>query len=242
MPKKKGKKKVKSKEIKGQLGKKKETAREKMIGQTIGYRYDVNLLPDYSRLTPFLKKYIEAMGWDDLNWLEDVHMGYEEGRPAVFDRNANGWVTIPKKIKLPNDQQSRDMIARELLINARTLREYFGIEWSENLGNILHQFNEHFAQFIPEKVDLSKSKLIKIAMTKSLSESDSEDPSKIYCYGVRRNPDNGTRSIFNDNKSRLLRSKLYEKFMGENTISFCYSSDKKREKNDSQIIKNFTKK
>ena len=41
------------------------------------------------------------MGWDDLNCLEDVHMGYEENRPAVFCRNANGWVTIPKKIKLP---------------------------------------------------------------------------------------------------------------------------------------------
>ncbi len=75
------------------------TAREKMIGQHIGYRYDVNLLPDYNRLTPFLKKYIEHMGWDDLNWLEDVHMGYEEDKPAVFDRNANGWVTIPKKNK-----------------------------------------------------------------------------------------------------------------------------------------------
>ena len=109
-------KKSKNKEAKGQLGKKKESAREKMIGQTIGYRYDVNLLPDYKRLTPFLKKYIEAMGWDDLNWLEDVHMGYEEDRPAVFDRNANGWVTIPKKIKLPNNQQDRDMIARELLV------------------------------------------------------------------------------------------------------------------------------
>ena len=34
----------------------------------------------------------------------------------VFDRNANGWVTIPKKIKLPNNQQDRDMIARELLV------------------------------------------------------------------------------------------------------------------------------
>ena len=110
------KKKIKTKETKGQLGKKKESAREKMIGQTIGYRYDVNLLPDYNRLTPFLKKYIEQMGWDDLNWLEDVHMGYEEDRPAVFDRNANGWVTIPKKIKLPNNQQDRDMIARELLV------------------------------------------------------------------------------------------------------------------------------
>ena len=56
MAKKKSKKLVKIKEIKGQLGKKKETAREKMIGQHIGYRYDVNLLPDYSRITPFLKK------------------------------------------------------------------------------------------------------------------------------------------------------------------------------------------
>ena len=110
------KKKIKTKEAKGQLGKKKESAREKMIGQTIGYRNEVNLLPDYKRLTPFLKKYIEHMGWDDLNWLEDVHMGYEEDRPAVFDRNANGWVTIPKKIKLPNNQQDRDMIARELLV------------------------------------------------------------------------------------------------------------------------------
>ena len=92
------------------------TAREKMIGQHIGYRYDVNLLPDYSRLTPFLKKYIEKMGWDDLNWLEDVHMGYENGKPAVFDRNINGWVTTPKNMKLPKDQQDRDMIARELLV------------------------------------------------------------------------------------------------------------------------------
>ena len=83
--------------------KEKESTREKMIGQHIGYRYDVNLLPDYKKVTPFLKKYIENMGWDDLNWLEDVHMGYEEGRPAVFCRNANGWVTIPKSIKLPNN-------------------------------------------------------------------------------------------------------------------------------------------
>ena len=92
------------------------TSREKMIGQHIGYRYDVNLLPDYNRLTPFLKKYIEKMGWDDLNWLEDVHMGYENDKPAVFDRNVNGWVTTPKNLKLPKNQQDRDMIARELLI------------------------------------------------------------------------------------------------------------------------------
>jgi len=93
-----------------------DTRREKEIGQHIGYRYDVNLVPDYGRLTPFLKKYLEVMGWSDLNWLEDVHLGYEEGKAAVFDRNVNGWVSVPEGVKLPDNQQDRDMIARELLI------------------------------------------------------------------------------------------------------------------------------
>jgi hypothetical protein len=99
-------------------GAKQELASEQQraSGQRIGYRYDVNLLPDYSRLTPFLKKYIHIMGWNDLNWLEDIHMGYEEERAAVFDRNINGWVAVPSNISLPEDQQDRDMLARELLV------------------------------------------------------------------------------------------------------------------------------
>ena len=113
-----------------------DTEREKVIGQHIGYRYDVNLLPDYSRLTPFLRRYIEAMGWDDLNWLEDVHMGYEEGRPAVFDRNINGWVTVPKGMKLPDSQQDRDMLARELLI-----------KFQMNPGHPLAQLKQVYKKF-----------------------------------------------------------------------------------------------
>ena len=93
-----------------------DSEREKEIGQHIGYRYDVNLTPDYDRITPFLTKYLEVMGWSDLNWLEDVHLGYEEGQPAVFDRNINSWVQIPDAIELPDNQQDRDMIARELLV------------------------------------------------------------------------------------------------------------------------------
>jgi hypothetical protein len=93
-----------------------DSKREKEIGQHIGYRYDVNLVPDYTRLTPFLRSYMQTMGWADLNWLEDVHLGYEEGRAAVFDRNVNAWVTVPADVKLPGNQQDRDMLARELLI------------------------------------------------------------------------------------------------------------------------------
>ncbi len=110
------------------------TEREKEIGQHIGYRYDVNLVPDYDRLTPFLKKYLEEMQWDDLNWLEDVHMGYEEDRPAVFDRNINGWVTVPEDMDLPDNQQDRDMIARELLIKFQMSQRHPMVVLEETYG------------------------------------------------------------------------------------------------------------
>ena len=108
--------------------------REKEIGQHIGYRYDVNLVPDYERLTPFLKKYLEVMNWQDLNWLDDVHMGYEEDRPAVFDRNINGWGTVPKEMDLPDNQQDRDMIARELLIKFQMSKRHPMVILKDNYG------------------------------------------------------------------------------------------------------------
>ena len=80
-----------------------DTDREKDIGQHIGYRYDVNLVPDLKFITPFLQKYIDKMGWKDLNWLEDVHMGYEEDQAAVFDRNINGWVCLLYTSPSPRD-------------------------------------------------------------------------------------------------------------------------------------------
>lgn len=111
-----------------------ETTREKEIGQHIGYRYDVNLLPDYSIITPFLKKYIDLMGWRDLNWLEDVHMGYEEGHPAVFDRNINGWLSVPDEMELPEGQQERDMIARELLVKFQMSERHPLVELKQAYG------------------------------------------------------------------------------------------------------------
>jgi len=113
-----------------------DSEREKEIGQHIGYRYDVNLVPDYSKLTPYLKEYMEFMGWEDLNWLEDVHMGYEEGEAAIFDRNINGWVRIPENVKLPKSQQDRDMIARELLL-----------KWQMSPDHPMVQLNKAYRKF-----------------------------------------------------------------------------------------------
>ena len=62
----------------------------------------IPLVPDspaiqVSLVPPFLQKYVEMMGWDDLNWLEDVHMGYEEGRPVIHTNTVEGYFSLFKR-------------------------------------------------------------------------------------------------------------------------------------------------
>lgn len=125
-----------------------------------------------------------------------------------------------------------------LFIDARTLREYFGIEYSENLGDILKQFKEFFGERIPTVVPENITDEQKTCMVTSLSNSDAEDPNKIYCTNVKRNPDGKQRTIFNSNKTKLLRKQLYEYYENDRTISFCYLADPNAEKSDETIIKN----
>lgn len=122
----------------------------------------------------------------------------------------------------------------------KELREFFGIEYGTNMGDILRQFNEHFAQFIPEQVTLNKSDILKTSMVRSLSESDSEDPNKLYCFDARRNGRNGKRTKFNDNKTRLLRPTLYSLLKDDQTVSFFYSVDSHQEESDEEILTKFS--
>ena len=133
--------------------------------------------------------------------------------------------------------------SQRLFVDAKTLREFFDIEYASNLGSILHQFTEQLGKSVPPVVPASSdiSEIGKNAMVYSLSRSDAEDPNKIYCTHVRRNPNNGERSIFNSDKTKLLRPLLYDKLQNERHISFCYSVDKDRERTDSEILKHFAK-
>lgn len=132
-----------------------------------------------------------------------------------------------------------------ILIDAKSLREYFGIEYAPNLGDILHQFAEALGKFIPIKCSENKPQEQVSVLVNALSKSDSEDPSKIYCFKLRRNPKRsdgtpGRRSIFNDNKARLLRTSLYNYFKDDKTISFCFTSERALERSDAEIIGGFS--
>lgn len=76
-------------------------------------------------------------------------------------------------------------------------------------------------------------------MVRSLSNSDSEDPNKIYCTKVRRNPVGNKRNEFNADKTKLLRGALFEHFRNDIGVSFCYSADKTEENDNDTILRNF---
>lgn len=145
----------------------------------------------------------------------------------IQSNNFNKTITIPVN-------------SNGFMIDARTLRLFFNIDFAENLGEILQQFSKHFSTFIPVQVSVNKSEILKERMTNSLSKSDSENPEKIYCFALKRNPLSKKRTVYNDNKTRILRPELYERFKNENTISFCYAADDLKSKSDEEIIKNFS--
>lgn len=131
--------------------------------------------------------------------------------------------------------------SNRLLIDAKTLREYFGIEYSDNLGDIINQFSNQLGDSIPANIKVNISGIEKQAMVRSLSVSDSEDPEKIYCTMVRRNPKGKKRSEFNSDKTKLLRGELFKFFKDDESISFCYSKEVEKENDDATILKNFSK-
>lgn len=130
--------------------------------------------------------------------------------------------------------------SQRLIVEARTLREFFGIEYGDNLGNILKQFTNQLGESIPKKVPEQRTAAEQAALVNSLSRSDAENPNKIYCYGVKRNSNGGQRSEFNSDKTKLLRPDLFRYFENDTSISFCYSDDINKENNDSEILRKFS--
>ena len=131
--------------------------------------------------------------------------------------------------------------SRGLIIDPKDLRLYFGIEYQKNLGDILRQFTVRLGKAIPTAVPDKVSTAEKSAMVQSLSKSDSEDPNKIYCTKVRRNPNSGQRSEFNSDKTKLLRPELFEYFRNNTEISFCYSDDESKKNDNVVILRNFAR-
>ena len=199
----------------------------------------------------YLKKDMESKGW----WIDSFLFSYNEqdfivlvNRYEINEKKPDYALLKIEFLKRKNLDDNLEVHANsiKLMIDAKTLRKYFNIQYTENLGDILGQFNIFFAMFIPIEVIVNKSTIEKSTMVRSLSKSDSENPNKIYCFKVKRNPYRidgtlGQRSPYNDNKTRILRPSLYQKLSRDTNLSFCFSEKLCDENSDETIIYNWTK-
>ena len=88
---------------------------EELTGQTFPYQFDRSLVDDVDLLA--------ATPGEDLNWLEDVHLMYEDDVPAVFDRYTNAFLKI--HFAIPAGQE--DEYARKVLITHLRAGNSYGI-------------------------------------------------------------------------------------------------------------------
>lgn len=162
------------------------------------------------------------------------------------NKNVNGILVIANLLFMKSGDLEYKLSVeagyRGLFIDAKSLRKYFGIEYQQNLGSILRQFTMRLGEFIPKMMNPQPTLKEKEIMVNYLSSKDSEDPAKVYCFGVKRNPGKGKRSSFNSNKTMLLRPDLFRYFQADKNISFCYTDNPNKEKSDEEILRDFNNK
>ena len=92
---------------------------ETLAGKRFEYQEDISLVEhlDLMELTP----------GRDLNWLEDIHLLEEDGRPAVFDRYSNSFL----KIYFDIPEGRGDELARKVLMKHLISGNSYGIQLKE---------------------------------------------------------------------------------------------------------------
>lgn len=111
-------------------------------------------------------------------------------------------------------------------VEAKKFREFFGIQYSPNLGDIFKQFYAYFGQFIPPSRVTKFDNETMRAVVKKLSHNDHDNTKAVCCYkAIRNGIYDGVqhhRTPFNSDKTKLLRPRLFDMLGRDDTISFCY--------------------
>jgi len=88
---------------------------EELTGRTFPYQFDRSLVEDVDL--------VAATPGQDINWLEDIYLMYEDGVPAVFDRYTNAFLKI--HFEIPAGRE--DEFARKVLITHLQQGNSYGI-------------------------------------------------------------------------------------------------------------------
>lgn len=124
---------------------------------------------------------------------------------------------------------------------AYEIMDYFQVERRAGARGFFPAFYELFNNAMPEHYVLPATRHIRDLQAIQLGKRDRDpNPNALYCFDTKRNPKvNGKqyqRTIFNTNKTQLLRETLYNEIGAPDpTVSFCYSDNPDDECSDMEI-------
>jgi len=126
--------------------------------------------------------------------------------------------------------------------SAREIMDYFHIHHRPSVKGFFVGFYEAFNSSIPQQFAPPQNRHVRELCAIQLANRDNEpDPLAFCCYDARRNPVvDGVqrhRTVFNSNKTKLLRSDLFELLGGDDTISFFFRRE--NEYDDMKILQRF---
>lgn len=146
-------------------------------------------------------------------------------------------------IKNPTRVYTIEANQKRMFFNSKEFREFFGIKYSENLGDIFKQFYGYFVGFVPQTVPPVLNKRQEEEIDHRLVQREGRDPNAIYCFDARRlgkrNGNQKHRSIFISNLTERKKPELYAYFKDEPTVTFYYSTDPAQELDSIEIIDKF---
>lgn len=146
-------------------------------------------------------------------------------------------------INHPDREYSVEANQKRMFFEVKAFREFFHINYSENLGNILNQFFDFFVAHVPAHIPTINDRQ-NLAIAHVLASRGNRDPNAIFCYDARRlgviNNRQKQRSIFISNLTEQRYPNLYNHFKNEPTVTFYYSPRPEDEISETEIITKFT--
>jgi len=133
----------------------------------------------------------------------------------------------------------------KMFFSPKEFREFFGISYSNNLGDVFKQFFDFFLSSVPQTVPDNINERQNAEIDHCLARRGLHDPNAIYCYDARRlgkrNGKQMNRSIFISNLTERKKPELFALFKNEPTVTFYYSKNSDDELEWIEILNKFRK-
>lgn len=178
--------------------------------------------------------YLFEFPFEKVNYLVYIKRLTPEVKKTRKELEYYSSLLIFKKVNNPSDTFTTFANTSSFKRSAKDIREYFNINYHTDFKLLFKTLYNAFGQSIPQSIEKAPTDSQKEDLARALYVN-TDDEDKVYCKAIKHNALGKYRSQENAEKTKLLRSDLFEKYGDDPKISFIYSADPKENKSIHEI-------